>query len=295
MTGVLLMAYGAAGSLAEIPEYLADIRHGRPPDPALIEEVTQRYRLMGGRSPLPEICAAQAKALGAALGPGFKVAVGMRHSAPRIADVVGLLKRGGCNAIVGLPLTPFASKLSTGAYFAKLEEGAAAHGVKTIRAESFHDHPRLIDGLAERALEALARLEGARVLFTAHSLPARITAEGDPYPKQLLETAALVAKRMGLAAYDFAYQSQGRTGDTWLGPDAGKVLERLAQGGARAVMLAPIGFVSEHLETLYDADVLYREQAVKLGMRFGRAAALNDHPAFIEALAGTVRSALAVK
>lgn len=295
-TGVLLMAYGAAASLEEIPAYLADIRHGRPPDPALIEEIRSRYARMGGRSPLTDITAAQARALEKRLGPGFEVGMGMRHSAPRIADALVELLRGGCETVVGVPLTPFASTLSTGAYFAKLDEAAVGLGAgsKIRRVASFHDHPRLIAAYEERAREALARFAGRfpRFLFTAHSLPSRIDKEGDPYSIQLKETAALVAARLELESFDFAYQSSGRTGEPWLGPDAGEVIDHLAQDGIQSLLLAPIGFVSEHLETLYDDDVLYRGQAERLGMRFERAATLNDHPGLIDALADAVVSSM---
>lgn len=298
-TGVLLMAYGAAKSLEDIPAYLADIRHGRPADAALAAEIRSRYEAMGGKSPLPELTTKQGRALQAALGPSFEVGMGMRHSAPRIADALDELLRGGCATVVGLPLTPFASTLSTGAYFAKLEEAAAGLGAsaKVRRAASFHDHPRLINAYADRARAQLSKFGGRfpRVLFTAHSLPARIEKEGDPYPAQLRETAALVAKALDAEPWDFAYQSQGRTGEAWLGPDAAQVLEGLAQDGVKSVLLSPIGFVCEHLETLYDDDVLYRGQAERLGMRFERAAALNDHPGFIDALADAVHAASSEK
>ncbi|MBI4349225.1 MAG: ferrochelatase [Elusimicrobia bacterium] len=298
-TGVLLMAYGAARSLDEIPAYLADIRHGRPPEPALVQEIRARYEAMGGRSPLPELTAKQARALQAALGPGFEVGMGMRHSAPRIADALEQLLGDGCSTVVGVPLTPFASALSTGAYFAKLDEAAAGLGAsgRIRRAGSFHDHPRLIAAYADRARACLDRFGGRfpRVLFTAHSLPARILRDGDPYPRQLSETAALVAKTLELEHWDFAYQSRGRTGEEWLGPDAGEIIDRLAGEGVRALLVSPIGFVSEHLETLYDDDVLYREAAERRGIRFERAAALNDHPAFIDALADAVHAASSEK
>ncbi|MBI5202220.1 MAG: ferrochelatase [Elusimicrobia bacterium] len=298
-TGVLLMAYGAAKSLDDVPAYLADIRHGRPADPALIKEIRARYEVMGGKSPLPELTARQGRALQAALGPSFEVGMGMRHSAPRIADALDELLRGGCDAVVGLPLTPFASTLSTGAYFAKLDEAAAGLGAsaRIRRASSFHDHPRLIAAYADRARAQLPKfgVRFPRVLFTAHSLPSRIEKEGDAYPRQLKETAALVAKALELEQWDFAYQSQGRTGEEWLGPDAGMVLDGMAKDGVKAVLISPIGFVSEHLETLYDDDVLYRGQAEKLGMRFERSAALNDHPGFIDALADTVHAASSEK
>jgi len=292
MKAVLLMAYGAAASLGDIPAYLADIRHGRPPDDKLTQEIRERYRHMGGRSPLLDICERQAKALQAKLGADFRVGVGMRHSAPRIADVLAKLA-AGCEEVVGLPLTPFASRMSTGAYFDKLDEAAkAAPGLRVLRAPSFHDDPGLIQALEDRARAALARAgEGAAVLFTAHSLPKRIVGEGDPYPAQLEETAALVANRLGRREWNFAYQSQGRTGEEWLGPDAGAIIDRIAAEGAKALMLAPIGFVSEHLETLYDDDVLYRAQAEKLGLRFARAATVDDHPGFVDALARAVRAA----
>ena len=291
-TGVLLMAYGAAASLDDIPEYLADIRRGRPADQALVQEIRQRYERIGGRSPLLEITAAQARALEKALGAGFRVGFGMRHSAPRIADALQRLAAANAT-VVGLPLTPFASRLSTGAYFDALSEAARAlPGVKVLQAPSFHDHPRLIEALAERTREALSGADGDPVvLFTAHSLPLRIEAEGDPYQRQLRETAALVAARLGLSRWEFAYQSRGRTGEEWLGPEAGDVIARLAAEGAKALVISPIGFVSEHLETLYDDDVLYREQAQGLGLRFARAGALNDHPAFIDALADAARKA----
>lgn len=296
-TGVLLMAYGAAASVEDVPAYLADIRSGRPPDPALIEQVKSRYAAMGGRSPLMEITADQTRLLQSRLGPGFEVGMGMRHSAPRIAETLEDLLRAGCDPVIGLPLTPFASSLSTGAYFQKLGEAATGLGAspKVRRASSFHDHPRLIEACAERAGEALARFGGdpPRVLFTAHSLPSRVEKEGDPYSVQLRETAALTAAKLGLESYDFAYQSRGRTGEPWLGPDAAEALDRLAREGARAVLLAPIGFVSEHMETLYDDDVLYRGQAEGLGLRFERAAALNDHPGLIDALADAVLSTAA--
>ena len=298
-TGVLLMAYGAARSLDEIGAYLADIRHGRPADPELVREIRSRYEAMGGKSPLPELTAKQGRALQAALGPSFEVGMGMRHSAPRIADALDELFRGGCSTVVGLPLTPFASTLSTGAYFAKLDEAAAGLGAsaRVRRAASFHDHPRLIAAYGERARAALAKFGGAfpRVLFTAHSLPARIESEGDPYPRQLQETAALVAKALELESWDFAYQSQGRTGEPWLGPDAAELLDRFSREGVKSVLLSPIGFVCEHLETLYDDDVLYRGQAERLGIRFERAAALNEHPGFIDALADAVHAASSEK
>jgi protoporphyrin/coproporphyrin ferrochelatase len=293
MNGVLLMAYGAAAGVEEIPAFLADIRQGRPVEPELVDEFRKRYERMGGGSPLAEITAAQARALRGRLGDGFRVGFGMRHCAPRIADGLAGLTRD-CASVVGLPLTPFASRMSTGAYFEKFMEAARALGYpRVLRAPSFHDHPRLIEALADRTLRALERTgKDAVVLFTVHSMPAGLEAQGDPYPRQVRETAALVAQRLDLAGWQLAFQSRPRVGGDWLGPEAGEAIAKLAAQGVRSLVLSPIGFVSDNLETLYDVDVLYREQAESLGLRFGRAAALNDHPAFIDALADTARAAL---
>ena len=293
LEAVLLMAYGAARTLDEIPAYLADIRGGRPAPPELVGEVRRRYELMGGGSPLFSITDSQAAAL--AKATGGRVAVGMRHSEPTILSVVRRLADEGCRRVVGLPLTPFQSSLSVGAYFKKLDEAAAAAGVEAVRTGDWHAHPSLVAAYAARVAEAAARVPpGLRarteLLLTAHSLPQRILTEGDPYPAQLAETAGLVARAAGFAAHRFAYQSRGATDVAWLGPDACEVLKDIAAAGAKAVVLCPVGFVSEHMETRYDNDVLHRAQAEGLGLRFERAAALNDHPLFIAALAAAARS-----
>lgn len=293
------MAYGAARNLAEIPAYLADIRGGHPPSPELIAEVEKRYASLGGCSPLFAITDSQAAGLARVLagrGAALRVAVGMRHSEPSIAQAVAESAQQGAKTLVGLPLTPFHSSLSVGAYYKKLEEAAASAGVAVRRVGDWHAHPRLIAAYAARTAEALGRLpESLRphteLLLTAHSLPSRILADGDPYPLQLEETAGLVAKACGFSTWRFAYQSRGATAEPWLGPDASTVLDEIAKAGAQAVILCPVGFVSEHMETLYDIDVLYKGQAEALGLRFERAGALNDHPDFLEALADTALAA----
>lgn len=290
---ILLMAYGAARCPEDIPAYLADIRGGRPAPPELVAEVTHRYGLLGGRSPLFDITEAQAEGLRRALrarGSDAEVAVGMRHSEPFIAKVVAA-KAGPGRVVVGLPLTPFQSSLSVGAYFKKLDEAAA--GLTVLRAGAWHLNESLVGAYAARVREAAARLPGAVLLMTAHSLPQRILAAGDPYPQQLQETSAAVAKAAGFPSFRFAYQSRGATAEPWLGPDAGEALRDIAASGAKAVVLCPVGFVSDHMETLYDDDVLYKGQAESLGLAFSRAGALNDHPLFAEALADTALAALA--
>jgi ferrochelatase len=292
------MAYGAARGLDEIPAYLADIRGGRPASPELVAEVRHRYGLLGGRSPLFDITDAQAEGLRRALrarGLEAEVAVGMRHSEPTIARVVAERAAAGARRVVGLPLTPFQSAMSVGAYFKKLDEAGA--GLAVVRSGAWHLNGNLVAAYAERVREAYTRVPEAlraktELLMTAHSLPQRILAAGDPYPDQLQATSAAVAKAAGFEAFRFAYQSRGATAEPWLGPDAGEALRELANAGAKAVVLCPVGFVSDHMETLYDDDVLYKGQAEALGLRFSRAGALNDHPLFAEALADVVQAAL---
>jgi ferrochelatase len=293
---VLLMAYGAADSLAEIPAYLADILNPRPVPDGLVAQVRERYQKIGGRSPLKDITSQQACALQERLGESARVFVGMRHSAPWIKDVCQEIIAAGHNEIIALPLTPFMSKMSVGAYMERLHEAVAGAAVTVHEVPGWHTDAQLIAAYCAKIQEAQSAVSpsarsGLRLLLTAHSLPERILAVGDPYPAQLAETAELVAAQAGFEQFDFAYQSAGGGGRVaWLGPAADSVIERLAQEGARSVLLSPIGFVSEHMETLYDDDVLYREQAERLGLKFYRAAALNDHPDFISALERGVRS-----
>ncbi|OIO09012.1 MAG: ferrochelatase [Elusimicrobia bacterium CG1_02_63_36] len=294
-TGVLLLAYGAADSLDEIGTYLQDILGDRPVPEPLVAEIKRRYEKMGGRSPLKEITAAQARGLSQRLGEQLPVFVGMRHSAPWIKDAVCEMREEGVERIVAVPLTPYDSKLSVGAYLLKLGEAILSTGgpldVKEVR--GWHLHPKLIEAYADRIAEASSGFDPKTVLLlTAHSLPERIVKDGDPYPKALADTAAAIHAKTPFQRMEFAYQSAGGGGrGPWLGPDAGETLERLKAEGVESVLLSPIGFVCEHMETLYDDDILFREKALGLGLRFGRVAALNDHPAFLDALAETVRAA----
>jgi ferrochelatase len=305
-TGILLMAYGAASSLDEIEPYLNDIRGGRPVSSELIEQVKDRYRLMGGKSPLLEITKQQAAALEKMLNrdqPHFKVYIGMRHWHPYIKDTVAAMAADGIRKITALCLTPYYSKMSVGAYYQKLDEavsaldGAAGAAFKIQRIESWNDHPRLIEAIAAKVTQALERFPSdirkkVPLLFSAHSLPERILAEKDPYPRELNETIELVMKKVGPYAWRFAYQSKGRTPEPWLGPDAAVVIDELHAQGHRHLLMAPIGFISDHMETLYDVDVMYRKQCDAKGMRLERAESLNATPAFIETLAAVVRKNL---
>jgi ferrochelatase len=201
--------------------------------------------------------------------------------------------------MVALCLTPYYSKLSVGAYFQKLDDAVAATGAsfKIRRIESWNDHPRLIEAIAEKIARALERFPSdirkeVPLLFSAHSLPERILAEKDPYPQELHETIELVMKKIGPYTWRFAYQSKGRTPEPWLGPNAADVINELHGQGHRHLLMAPIGFISDHMETLYDVDVMYREQCRSKGIRLERAESLNASPAFIETLAAVVRENL---
>jgi ferrochelatase len=286
-TAVILMAYGSPDRLEDIPAYFDDIRGGRPVREEAVATLTDHYRRIGGSSPLNAITEAQAAALARELG--IPVHVGMKHWDPRIADAVGRALDGGAERLVGLVLAPHYSRISIGGYRERLEE-ALAGGADLVFVESWHDHGPFLDVVADRV-----RGTDAHVVFTAHSLPERILAEGDPYRDQLLETSSLVAERAGIESWSFAFQSESQTGEPWLGPDILAELESLHEKGAREVLVAPIGFVSEHLEILWDLDVEAREKAAELGLSFARIESLNTDPAFVRALADLVRQASAAE
>jgi ferrochelatase len=280
------MAYGSPSRPGDVRPYLEDVRRGRPVSDEAVEELAERYRRIGGRSPLDEVTEAQRAALERALG--VPVFVGMKHWRPRIAEAVELALAGGAARIVGLVLAPHYSRLSIGEYRKRLE-AAAAGRAELVLIESWHDHEPFIDVLADRV-----RGTDAWVVFTAHSLPKRILAEGDPYRGQLLETSRLVAERADLERWSFAFQSASATGEPWLGPDILDELERLHGAGEAKVLVAPVGFVSDHLEILWDLDIEARERAQELGLELDRIDSLNDDPAFIHALATLVEERLAV-
>jgi len=288
---VLLMAYGTPASLEDVPAYFAHIRGGRPASAEAVEELRARYRRIGGTSPLREVTGAQATGLARVLrerGWAIPVAVGMKHASPFIADVVADLARTGVRRLAALALAPHYSKVSIASYFSAAADAADAHGLALCARESWHDHPELVAALASRVAQALrgvADPAAATVIFTAHSLPERILSWHDPYPDQLLHTSALVASRAGASRWRFAYQSASHTGEPWLGPDLLDVLRDLAAGGAEDVVICPVGFVSDHLEVLFDIDVEAREAADSLGLRLIRTASLNDASDFLAVLA----------
>jgi ferrochelatase len=278
------MAYGSPEHPEEIRPYLEDIREGRPVSDRAVEELTERYRRIGGRSPLDELTERQRAALERELE--LPVHVGMKHWRPRIADAVEDALAGGADRLVAVVLAPHFSALSIAGYRERLE--AALQGrAELVFVESWHDVEPFIAVLADRI-----RGTDAHVVFTAHSLPERILAMGDPYMDQLLETSRLVAKRAGVDRWSFAFQSESPTGEPWLGPDILDELTRLHGDGVEKVLVCPVGFVSDHLEILWDLDVEARERAEELGLGLDRIESLNDDPAFIHALATIVRTTL---
>ena len=281
---VVLMAYGSPATAEDIPAYLADIREGRPVSQEAIDELTERYRRIGGRSPLDEVTEAQRARLEREVG--LPVFVGMKHWHPRIGEAVEAALAVGAETIVGLVLAPHYSRLSIAGYRERLEDALRGRA-ELVFVESWHDHEPFLEVLASRV-----RAFDGHVVFTAHSLPERILGEGDPYRDQLLETSRLVAERAGLADWSFAFQSASATGEPWLGPDILEELDRLAANGVRRVLVCPIGFVSDHLEILWDLDVEARERAAERGLELERIESLNDDPAFMRALAELVRGRL---
>jgi ferrochelatase len=278
---VVVMAYGSPPRIEDVGAYLQDIRGGRQPSDAAVAELTARYRGIGGRSPLEEITEAQRAGLERALG--VPVHVGMKHWTPRIAEAAERALAGGTRRVVGVALAPHYSRLSIGGYRSRLEEALAGRAELEF-VDSWHDHQPFITVLADRV-----RGTDAHVVFTAHSLPERILAEGDPYLDQLLSTSRAVAGLAGVERWSFAFQSASATGEPWLGPDILDELATLRAEGVERVLVAPVGFVSDHLEILWDLDVDARRRAGELGLEFARIASMNADPAFIAALADLIR------
>jgi len=317
---VLLVAYGSPDSLDEVEAYYTDIRRGSPPPPELLEELIGRYRAIGGGSPLSGIVERQRTALEAELarrGRAIPVYAGMRHIEPRIGRIVERMAADGVERFVTIALAPQKSSNAAGyrrAVESALAGLAAAGGAapSCTFVESWHDQPRFIEALAAATREALDRFPdpaAAEILFTAHSLPARVVAAGDAYPAELARTARLVAagdaypaelartarlvaERLGRSEFHFAFQSAGRTGEEWLGPELRDEIRRLAAEGVREIAICPVGFVADHLEVLYDIDIEAQVVAREAGVRMERARSMNDDPTFVAGLADVAETAL---
>lgn len=285
-SAVVLMAYGSPERLADVPDYYADIRGGRPIAPEHLDDLVARYRRLGieESNPLNAVTEATRAALERELG--LPVFTGMKHWRPRIAEAVESALGGGATTLVGLVLAPHYSSLSIAGYRRQLD-AAAAGRADVLFVDSWHDDAGFVAFLADRV-----RGTGAHVVFTAHSLPARILDEGDPYRDQLLETARLVAEAAGVDDWSFSFQSESPTGEPWLGPDILDHLDALEARGVEHVLVCPVGFVSDHLEIRWDIDIEAQEKARELGLRLQRIEMPNDDPRFVRVLADIVRRQL---
>lgn len=295
--GVLLLAHGAPDKLEDIPEFLLKVRGGHPLPPEAVEEITRRYALIGGGSPLRAHTERQAQAL--ALLLGLPVYVGMRNWHPYIAAAVERMVADGVERVVALCLAPQNSRTSVGLYRRHLDEAVARSkpSLEVLFIDHWHDQPLLIRAFAEKLRAALAKVQVAgggevHVILSAHSVPVRTIAAGDPYDQQVRDTAARVVAAAGCSHWRLAYQSQGMTAEPWLGPRVESVLDDLAGAGKRHVVIVPIGFVCDHVEVLYDVDVAFRDYARTKGITLCRTESLNDSPLLIQALAALVLEAI---
>jgi protoporphyrin/coproporphyrin ferrochelatase len=282
---VILMAYGSPERVADVPAYYSDIRGGRPIRQELMDDLVARYRSLGieDSNPLNAITEATRAALQEELG--LPVYTGMKHWTPRIAEAVDAALADGAQRLVGLVLAPHYSRLSIAGY-RKLLDDAVADRAEVAFVDSWHDDQGFVSFLADRVRDT-----EAHVVFTAHSLPARILDEGDPYKDQLLETARLVADTAGVEDWSFSFQSESPTGEPWLGPDILDHLEALSGRGIENVLICPVGFVSDHLEIRWDIDTEAQDKARELGLQLERIEMPNDDPRFVRALADIVRGA----
>ncbi len=294
-TAVLLMAMGGPDCLENVEPFLRDVRGGRPTPPALVEEIRERYRITGGKSPAVSITQEVAKKLEQQLNVAahrrYKVYVGLRHWHPFIKETYADLLKESPEQIIGVCMAPQQSSLSTGAYRRKVEEARAEFGDRTdvTYVGSWNRHPRLIAAIVDNIRNGLFAFPAdvrasVPVLFTAHSLPERIVAMKDPYPEEVKGTVEAVTQFLGDRPIYFAYQSQGRSNEPWLGPTVESMLETIQLVGHRHVLVAPIGFICDHVETLFDIDIELKQLAVNKGIHLERIAMLNDSPALIETL-----------
>lgn len=298
MIGVILLGFGGPNSLDDVEPFLRNVFSGKKVPPLLIEKTQERYRAIGGRSPYLEITERQARALEHQLNRNrdtFKVYVGMYNSSPLIEETVDQILGEGLRKIIAISLSPHYSKATTGSYFKKLKETLAEKKTRcnVVYVRSWCDQSLYLEALAEKINDGLKKVseeERAKVelIFSAHSLPESLTKEDDPYVEQLRETIEGVLEIIGDFSWHLAFQSKGREG-RWLEPEVDSVLEDLARRNRETVLLVPIGFIADHIETLYDIDIVYRRKAQELGLVFFRSASLNDSPRLIEALTDVVK------
>lgn len=295
MKGVVLMTYGTPSSPAKVEEYYTNIRGGRRPTDAEIENLRQRYKAIGGTSPLIRITESLTEKLQsrlAGLGSSTLVYSAMKHSEPFIADVVKKAAGDGVQELLSIALAPHYSKMSVGSYILAMEmaNSVLPRKMKLDSVASWHTNPLLIEAWASRVRSAEQKLPRAdSLVFSAHSLPEKILATGDPYRYQLIETCELVSAATRRKDWSFSFQSAGHTREPWLGPDLLEHLQREYDHGSRSFLLAPIGFVADHLEILYDIDIECRQWAEKNGCQLERCVSLNDSDDFVDCLHSIVR------
>jgi ferrochelatase len=297
MKALLLLAFGGPRSLDEVEPFLTRLFRGRKPSPEQLERVKERYCLIGGASPLPEITFGQAKALENILnttGDRFKSYVGMRYGHPLIEETLRKILQDGIKTVMALPMAPFRSQASTGAYIEAVTQAQKKfeEKINIFFVEGWHLHPLFLEAMEEKIEEGLLRFteeERKRIhlIFTAHSLPKSLI-ENESYVKDMEESVREVLKKIEPLPWHIAFQSRGMGTEEWLGPDVESVLIELSQQKVREVLIIPIGFVADHIEVLYDIDILYREKAESMGMVLKRTASLNFSGRFIEALATIV-------
>ncbi|MGG6314341.1 ferrochelatase [Paenibacillus macerans] len=301
--GVLVMSYGTPQSLEQVEAYYTHIRRGHPPTAEQLQELVGRYEaIVGGFFPLRANTDKQVEALQETLNRmtadkdvEFVCYQGLKHANPFIEDGVAEMAGDGIKEAVGIVLAPHYSVMSIGGYIKRAEAKAKEEGVAMSFVHSYHLHPKLIEAFAARVSVKLDQFEEAgalrdqiRVLFSAHSLPEKILDMGDPYRDQLLETSKAVAEKVGVTNWQFTWQSAGRTADPWLGPDILDTLKDLSEEQVEDVLVAPVGFVSDHLEVLYDLDIEAKTIAKELDMRLERIESLNTEPLYMEALSDVI-------
>jgi ferrochelatase len=297
MKAIFLLAFGGPRSLDEVEPFLTRLFRGRKPSPEQLERVKERYRLIGGFSPLPEITLKQAKAVENSLnsrGYPFKSYVGMRYGQPLIEETLREIIRDGIQEVIAIPMAPFRSRASTGAYIEEVKQAQERlEGKMEISfIEGWHLHPLFLGAIQEKIEEGLRPFtpeERKRVhsIFSAHSLPKSLV-ENEFYVKDMEASVREVLKRIEPLPWHIAFQSRGMGPEEWLGPDVEFILTELSHQKVREVLIIPIGFVSDHIEVLYDIDIFYREKAESMGMVLRRSPSLNDSERFIEALTAIV-------
>ncbi|MFO7171282.1 MAG: ferrochelatase [Chloroflexota bacterium] len=303
-TGILILAYGSPDTLDDVEPYFTHIRGGRKPSPEAVERLRERYRLVGGRTPLKELTFAVAEGVQARLdadAPGrYRVFVGMKHWHPFIAEAVARILEAGIGEVTAVVLAPHYSRYSLEGYRTHIEQAlaGAGRGFALRFVESWHAHPGFRSLIAQRIRETLGQFppearDDVRVVFSAHSLPEKILAAGDPYPEQLRESAAGIAALLGLRDWRLCYQSAGMTGEPWLGPDILECLEELRAEGARHVLSVPFGFVADHLEVLWDIDAEAQQKAAELGVALRRIRMPNADPEFVDLITAIARESAA--